>query len=133
MVKLNWDAALCDKRGLVGMGAVIRNEKGRVLAIRCSVTVGFLEPMVAEAWAGDQALQFGKELGFTHLVLEGDSKVIIYAIKSEDISWSTSGHLVRDMKSRLQTFEQWQVSAVRRKGKKTGRHTVSREWRLQKN
>jgi hypothetical protein len=108
-VKLNWDIMLCDRRGLVGMGAVIRNEEGRVLAVQCSVTVGFLEPTVAGAWVGDQALQFGKELGFTHLVLEGDSKVIIDAIKSEDFGWSTSWHLVRDMKSRLQTFEQWQL------------------------
>jgi hypothetical protein len=58
-VKLNWDATLCLKHGLVGMGVVIRNGEGRVLAVRCSFTIGFLEPKTMKAWAGDHALQFG--------------------------------------------------------------------------
>jgi ribonuclease HI len=82
------------------------------LAVQCSFTVGFLEPTVAKAWAMDQALQFGEQMGFNHLVLEGDAKVIVEAINSEDANWSMTGHLVMDLKTRLQEFEQWQVSAV---------------------
>ena len=50
-VKLNWDASLCSKSGLVCMGGVIQNWQGRVLAARCSSRVGFFEPLAAEAWA----------------------------------------------------------------------------------
>ena len=51
-------------------------------------------------------------MGFNHLVLEGDAKVIVEAINLEDVNWSMTGHLVMNMKTRLQDFEQWQVSTV---------------------
>lgn len=124
-VKLNWDAALCPNRGTVGMGAVIRNWQGRVLAVRCLSHDGFLEPMAAEAWARGQALQFGKEMGFTHLILEGDARAIVEAVNSEDTNWSKIGHLVMDIKTLLQGFAQWQIQAVGRAANNVA-HTVAR-------
>jgi hypothetical protein len=47
------------------MGGVIRNWRGRVLVVWCSSKAGFFEPMVTKAWAAGQALQFGKEMGFS--------------------------------------------------------------------
>lgn len=44
----------------------------KVLAVRCMVKRGFFEPMAAEG------LKFGKKMGLSHLVLEGDSKLVEY-------------------------------------------------------
>lgn len=62
-VKLNWDTAICSQRGLIGLGVVVRDHEGAVLAVRSRVQDGFFEPLVAEAWAAGQAVQFGKEMG----------------------------------------------------------------------
>lgn len=62
-IKVNWDAALCSKRGVVGMGAVVRNIEGKVLAVRSLVMPGRISPLAAEAWAGGQALILAKEKG----------------------------------------------------------------------
>jgi diadenosine tetraphosphatase ApaH/serine/threonine PP2A family protein phosphatase len=96
--KINWDTAICLKRGVVGMGAVIHDSAGRVLAVRCMVKIGRFTPLVAEAWAEGQALIFGKELGLTNITLEGDSKLVVDAINSADGSWSIIGHLIDGMK-----------------------------------
>jgi hypothetical protein len=54
--KINWDAAVCKDRGLVGRGVVVRNAAGEVVAARCDVARGFLDPCAAKAWAGLQAI-----------------------------------------------------------------------------
>ena len=44
--KLNWDAAVSEAHGTVGMGAVVRDEEGAVLAARCMVGRGFWTPVL---------------------------------------------------------------------------------------
>lgn len=81
--------------------------KGRSLAKQ-----GFLDPSAAKAWAGVQALSFGKEMGLSRLILEGDAKVVVNAVNFEATDWSKIGHLVEDMKMLLSDFSQWQVKGV---------------------
>ncbi|XP_059458992.1 uncharacterized protein LOC132188495 [Corylus avellana] len=54
-IKINWDAAVCIKQGIFGMGAVARDGEGTVLAAHCLVGRGSLDPYAAETWAGVQA------------------------------------------------------------------------------
>jgi hypothetical protein len=56
----------------------------KVMVVRCMVRIECLEPVAVEAWAGGQALIFGRELGFTHIVLEGDSKIVVDAVNAEE-------------------------------------------------
>jgi ribonuclease HI len=89
------------------------------------VTEGFFELLVAEAWAGGRAFQFGMELGLSYIVLEGDSKLVVDAINAEGTSLSKIGHLVEDIKIMLQDFQQWKVQVVRRLANNAA-HAVAR-------
>ena len=123
--KINWDTAICSKWGTVGMGAVIHDSAGRVLATRCQVTTGRFAPFAAEAWAGGQAFIFGKELGLTNIILEGDSRIVVDAVNSAEGSGSLMGHLIEDMKIMLQDFPVWKALAVRRSANNAA-HEVAR-------
>jgi hypothetical protein len=50
-VKINWDAALDKKKKLMGVGVVVRNSIGGVLAMQCSTRPYINDPIVAEAIA----------------------------------------------------------------------------------
>ena len=52
-----------------------------------------------EALAPRHAIQFTKELGFTESTLEGNSKIVINAIRKGNIYHSTFGHLIKDILS----------------------------------
>ena len=43
-------------------------------------TRGFLDPSAAKSWAGAQATKLGKEMGLSHLYLEGDAKLVVEAV-----------------------------------------------------
>ena len=82
--------------------------------MRCSSIAGFLEPLAAKTWAAGQALQFGKEMGFFGIILEGDAKLVVDAINLEANDLSRIGHLVLDVRNLLHDFEQWKVQAMGR-------------------
>ena len=52
-----------------------------------------------EALAPRHAIQFTKELGFTEATLEGDSEIVINAIRKGNIYHSAFGHLIKDILS----------------------------------
>jgi hypothetical protein len=56
-LKVNWDASFSKNQGLMGFGAVVRDETGMVMAAQCKSFVGFLDPTVAEARAALMAIQ----------------------------------------------------------------------------
>jgi hypothetical protein len=68
-MKVNWDASLNLKAGVVGLGYVIRNEDGFVVD-------GYMvqvDPLLAEAMTAFFALDFFFEMGLTNILSEGDS------------------------------------------------------------
>ena len=76
-VKANFDGAIFSQDGLAGIGVIIRNEQGLVMAalsqqIPSPTSVEMVEVLVAR-----QALVFANELVFDNLVMEGDSKTVI--------------------------------------------------------
>jgi ribonuclease HI len=123
--KLNWDAAVCEAQGTVGMGAVVRNDEGSVMAARCMVGRGFLDPCAAEAWAGTKAIRWGLELGLTNIQVEGDAKNVVEAINSAGKNWSKIGHIVEDMQYLLRNFTQWKVDVVSRDANNAA-HTLAK-------
>ena len=56
---------------------------------------------IVEAMAAARALVFAQELGITEFVLEGDSEVVINSLRSNEISFSSFGHLLESTKSLL--------------------------------
>ena len=53
---------------------------------------------MVEVLAARRALIFAKELGFDHVILEGDSEIAVRAMKSEGYSATSFGHIISDIK-----------------------------------
>lgn len=90
--------------GEASIGVVIRDYKGMVLASMSERII--LPPSDAnlEALAVVRALNFAHEPCFPKIILEGDSKVVIKALRSEEESFASSGHLIAEAKSLLEAF-----------------------------
>lgn len=102
--KINWDVALDKLHERVGVGVVIREEHGQVIAAMSKTRLGLLEPTTGEAFAAYQAVCFGRELGLQNICLEGDAKQIAEAVNSLTSTWSRFRHLIDDTRRILQSF-----------------------------
>lgn len=103
-VKINWDASLNVKSALIGMGCVIRNAEGFVVAAKCGISRAVAEPVCAEAMAALFALEFCSELGYVNIVSEGDSLQIIKGVSDSDYPLDRIGHFLEAIKQRVGGF-----------------------------
>ena len=80
LYKLNFDAAVFENGS--GIGAVIRNATGEVMAALSArgATVGDNEE--AEALACRKAMEFAIDAAFSELMVEGDNVMVISAVSS---------------------------------------------------
>jgi len=63
-------AALDKTSGVIGFGVIARDSEGQVLAARCYSKQVCIDLIMAESWAGLQAVLFCKEVGLFDIVLE---------------------------------------------------------------
>ena len=112
--KANWDVAIDKSKERVGVGVILRDERGQVLAAMSKTRHGTLEPSTGEAFAASSAVWFCQDLGVQRVVLEGDAKQIVDAVNSSSTSWSRFGHLIDDTRRFLESFPQWKCQFVRR-------------------
>jgi hypothetical protein len=97
-LKMNWDASLAKDKDWMGVGMVLWDEKGFVIAAYNKTFFGRLDVLKAEAKVALMAIQVCKRLGFSKFHLEGDSQGVIAAINSREPDWSSMGVLVEDIK-----------------------------------
>ena len=98
-LKINFDGALFRDINKAGLGVVIRNENGQVLAsLSEQIQLPFSSDLV-EAIAAARAITFAQELSLSEYILEGDSNVVINALKRNDESLSSFGHILASAKS----------------------------------
>ena len=114
--KLNFDVAVFSDSGRIGYGAIIRNEKGEVMA--AMTTPG---PMVrtsdeAELLACRRAIEFAVDVGFSRLIVEGDNINVIHAISSSVENTSPFGDVVDDIRHLLRSLQWVSVCCIRRGG-----------------
>lgn len=102
--KANWDVAIDKSHGQVGIGVVIREEKGQVIAAMSKTRMSLLEPTTGEAYAAYHAACLCKDVGVQNILLEGDAKQIVEAINSHTRTWSHFGHLISDTRRILPSF-----------------------------
>ena len=80
LFKLNFDGACFDDGAHSGYGAVIRNEKGEVMAA-IAVRGGVVhDSEEVEVMACRKALEFAIDAGFTKIILEGDNAMVMKMI-----------------------------------------------------
>ena len=115
-VKVNFDGAVFDDANRAGIGVVIRDNYGAVLA-SCSESIfQAYEAGVTEALAARKALSFAHELGFQNVILEGDALHLIQALKSQEQNLCPLGLLVEDVKIYSNHFQRVLYSHVKRNG-----------------
>ena len=98
-VKVNFDEAVFAQEGQAGIGSIIRNAQGLVMAILSQKIPLPTSVEMVEVLAARRALVFAKELGFNRVILEGDSANTITSINEGHMDHSALGHVLLDIKS----------------------------------
>ncbi|KAK9985759.1 hypothetical protein SO802_030710 [Lithocarpus litseifolius] len=124
-VKVNFDEATFANSSSAGLGAIIRNDMGLVMA-------AFTQPIplptsveMVEVLAARGALCFAKDLGFNKICVEGDSEIIIKALNHGGLSSSSFGHIIKDVKVLSSSLGNVRFSHTRRQGNRVA-HGLAR-------
>jgi hypothetical protein len=97
-VKINWDATLDHKKKLMGVGVVVRDCTGGVVATQCSTRPYINDSTVAEALAFWTAANLRHQLGLVEAILEGDSLEIVNAATKRERYGVTMGPLLKKLR-----------------------------------
>ena len=99
MYKVNYDGPLFSQQGKAGLGVIIRNSEGDVMA---SMSQQIPLPTIVaqvEALAVRRAAVFALEIGINKAILEGNSETIVKELMEPTPSLALHGHLIQDVKS----------------------------------
>ena len=112
--KLNFDAAMFSNKNSSGVGAIVRNCRGEVMAGLSArgPPVGCSEE--AEVLACRKALEFALNSGFSNLVVEGDNVMVMKAIVSPHLNRSRLGHIYDDISTLALGFRSFYVNCIKR-------------------
>ena len=94
--KLNFDATIFLVLNNSGVGAIICNEKGEVIASMLVKGPPMGDNEEAEILAYGKALEFAIDVGFSKLVIEEDNAYAMKSISSSGIKLSRLGHIIND-------------------------------------
>ena len=125
MVKINFDGAIFKTENRSGIGVVVRDHTGAVLASMAQSFSPALTPVEIEAVAASRALEFGLEIGLAEAVLEGDSELIMNALKSGSGTIALVQPLVQDAFIYSDSYIKLLYSHCRRDGNKLA-HSLAR-------
>lgn len=113
-MKINWDASLDWTNKKMGMGAVVRDSLGEVVAAFSSIIPFIQDPDVAEAIAAWKAATFCCERGFQRMIFECDSMNVVAALRKGDECWNMFGQLIEDTKIMINSLQASEVKHTRR-------------------
>jgi hypothetical protein len=117
-VKINWNAALCSSKKIMGLGVVAKDATGAVKAALCSFLPYVADPSVAESLGARQAVELGRKMGFSSIVLEGDAKEIVLGLGNPAGCSGRLHSVLPECRYLLESFSSWSVNHVRRDGNK---------------
>ncbi|KAF5450136.1 hypothetical protein F2P56_030511 [Juglans regia] len=83
-VKVNFDAAIEKVNGRMGMGVIIRDSEGRLLAVVTASKDHISSAAQAESAALHRVMDLCTELGLNKVCFEGDAKVVVDAVNSKN-------------------------------------------------
>ncbi|KAK9010162.1 hypothetical protein V6N11_036676 [Hibiscus sabdariffa] len=126
VVKVNFDSAFSHQTLQSVSGVICRDNAGSILAA-CSLPHKYVrDAFMAEALSCQQAVMSAWELGFTRVILEGDSRTVIQKCKSELIDASLISPVIANIKSIYKNFMYLAFGYVRRDAN-VDAHTLAQE------
>ena len=97
-----------------GLGVIIRNQEGLVIASMSTRLPQQLQPIEIEALAASKALEFAREVGISKAILEGDSLLVMKALKTKNAGLAPFGLLIQDSLTLSSGFSKLSYSHTKR-------------------
>ncbi|XP_059429145.1 uncharacterized protein LOC132162954 [Corylus avellana] len=116
VVKFNWDAAVDKERERMGIGIIVRDHNGLILAAYVASRQYITDPTTTKALVAWKMVELCVCMEFQNVILEGDSLEVIQALRKEECSWGRCGTLINDTKLLLQNVDQWSFCHVKSTG-----------------
>ena len=123
--KANFDAAYFGNSGIAGIGVVVRDCEGEIIA---ALSQKILEPYsvdVAETLACRRAVVFARELSLFSIIVEGDNMRIVQATSNKRENLTLFGHVIKEIHDSCSSFTKISFQHVRRDGNKLA-HALAR-------
>ena len=111
---MNFDGAVFREENSAGVGVIIRDEEGQIIASMAEKVPLPNSVAALEVVAAVKTLYFTAELGISSIVLGGDSNIVFKALVSDDTSFADHGHLVEEAKLLSDLFNFCSFSHVKR-------------------
>ena len=95
--KINYDGALSNADNKSGIGVVVRDCQGDVIASLVQQLDQAYQPVEVEALVACRAVEFGSELGLHRATIEGDSELVVKALRCKEYGLAPYAHLIKDV------------------------------------
>ena len=115
-VKTNYDGAMFRESDKAGIGVVIRDSEGQVLAALSEQIVKPPLVEILELLAARRAVKYTTELGYAQLVCEGDSESVVNSLRGSGMESSWGGHIIKEILSQSNSFLSISFAHVGRQG-----------------
>lgn len=114
IVKINFDATVDQKKGMVGIGVVARDFMGFLLGAKhLSIHIS-TDPHTSEMMATTYAVTFSKEVGFFEVIFERDTLNVIKEVNCNPPFLSSVVHLVEGIRNEMGFFRTYSIVHVAR-------------------
>jgi ribonuclease HI len=123
--KVNFDGAIFKDSNAGGIGVVIRDNAGMVIATLSQKVRGPQTVEMIEALAARRAIIFAKEVGIADVEFEGDAVNVIRDLSSQVPIHTPYGLIIEDARAILQNLQRSSLSHTRRSGN-TVAHALAR-------
>ncbi|XVE70735.1 hypothetical protein DITRI_Ditri10aG0094800 [Diplodiscus trichospermus] len=108
-LKCNCDAATFYENGEVGMGMILRDELGNMIACRMLKSAGLPEVKECEALTLQQAMSWVCSMGYVRVIFEVNSKVVVDALGSNLENYTEFGSIIGSCRRILDQFNDYKV------------------------
>ncbi|XP_041001018.1 uncharacterized protein LOC121246799 [Juglans microcarpa x Juglans regia] len=112
-IKINWDVAVRERGNRLGVGIVVRDSEGDILASYMQPLHFCSQAEIAEARGLISAVKLCKELSLQRVIFEGDSLQVVNAVKQNAQSYGMLQCTVNDVYLILAGIT-WKISHVKR-------------------
>jgi hypothetical protein len=84
-----------------------------VVAAACHSVRFLTDPIIEELFVALRAVEFCRNRSFSHIILEGDSLIVITALNNKNDNWRRYGKIMNDTDVVLH-FDNWQCCQTKR-------------------
>ncbi|KAL5568114.1 hypothetical protein UlMin_024689 [Ulmus minor] len=110
IVKINTDAAWCNRTKKFGLGVVIRDHFGSILGSAATPVSSSVSVDVAEGWALKRGARLAKYLGFSAIELESDCLGVVMALQQQTHFISELSFVFDSINDHCNAFQQFSFS-----------------------